>query len=146
MPKITFIGAGSTIFAKNLMGDILSFPELANSEIALFDIDETRLQTSNVVAHRVAEAVNAHPTITATTDRREALDGADYAICMIQVGGYKPGTVTDFEIPKKYGLRQTIADTLGIGYVPFRCYWICATTWKNYVPTCIFCNTSTPWR
>jgi alpha-galactosidase len=115
MPKITFIGAGSTIFAKNLMGDILSFPELANSEIALFDIDETRLQTSNVVAHRVAEAVNAHPTITATTDRREALDGADYAICMIQVGGYKPGTVTDFEIPKKYGLRQTIADTLGIG-------------------------------
>ncbi len=115
MPKITFIGAGSTVFAKNLMGDILSFPELANSHIALHDIDETRLRTSEVVAHRVAEAVGANPTITATTNRREALDGADYAISMIQVAGYKPGTVVDFEIPKKYGLRQTIADTLGIG-------------------------------
>jgi alpha-galactosidase len=115
MPKITFIGAGSTVFAKNLLGDILSFPELAQSEIALFDINEDRLSTSNVVAHRVAEAVGAKPRIHATTDRRAALDGADYAICMIQVGGYKPGTVIDFEIPRKYGLRQTIADTLGIG-------------------------------
>jgi alpha-galactosidase len=114
-PKITFIGAGSTVFAKNLLGDILSFPELAHSHIALFDIDETRLKTSEVVAHRVAEAVGASPTIHATTNRREALDGADYAICMIQVAGYKPGTVIDFEIPKRYGLRQTIADTLGIG-------------------------------
>src|SRR5687768_12790226 len=115
MPKITLIGAGSTVFAKNLMGDILSFPELAESEIVLFDIDSERLQTSEVVAHRVAEAVGAHPSIRATTDRRDALEGADYAICMIQVAGYKPGTVIDFEIPKKYGLRQTIADTLGIG-------------------------------
>ncbi len=115
MPKITFIGAGSTVFAKNLLGDILGFPELAGSEITLFDIDENRLKTSEVVAHRVAEALGAKPTITATTDRRAALDGADYAIAMIQVAGYKPGTVTDFEIPKKYGLRQTIADTLGIG-------------------------------
>ncbi|MCK6581156.1 MAG: alpha-glucosidase/alpha-galactosidase [Anaerolineae bacterium] len=115
MARITFIGAGSTVFAKNLLGDILSFPELAGSEIALFDIDADRLSTSEIVARRVADAVGAKPTITATTDRRRALDGADYAICMIQVGGYKPGTVTDFEIPKKYGLRQTIADTLGIG-------------------------------
>jgi len=115
MAKITFIGAGSTVFAKNLLGDILSFPELANSEIALFDIDAERLSTSEVVAHRVAEALGATPNISATTDRRQALDGADYSICMIQVAGYKPGTVVDFEIPKKYGLRQTIADTLGIG-------------------------------
>jgi alpha-galactosidase len=115
MPKITFIGAGSTVFAKNLLGDILSFPELADSQIALHDIDPERLRTSEIVAHRVAEALGARPTITATTDRRAALDGADYAICMIQVAGYKPGTVIDFEIPKKYGLRQTIADTLGIG-------------------------------
>lgn len=115
MAKITFIGAGSTVFAKNLLGDILSFPELANSEISLFDIDETRLKTSEVVAHRVAETLEARPKISATTDRRKALDGADYAISMIQVGGYKPSTVVDFEIPKKYGLRQTIADTLGIG-------------------------------
>jgi alpha-galactosidase len=115
MPKITFIGAGSTVFAKNLMGDILSYPELAESEIALHDIDKERLQTSAIVAHRLSEALGVHPTITASTDRRAALDGADYAIAMIQVAGYKPGTVVDFEIPKKYGLRQTIADTLGIG-------------------------------
>ena len=109
------IGAGSTVFAKNLLGDILSFPELAESHIALMDIDAERLQTSEVVAHKVAQAVGAHPRITVHTDRRAALEGADYAINMIQVGGYKPGTVIDFEIPKKYGLRQTIADTLGIG-------------------------------
>ncbi len=115
MPKITFIGAGSTVFAKNLLGDILSFPELAESTISLFDIDPERLRTSEIVARKVGAAFGAHPAITATTDRRKALDGADYAISMIQVGGYKPGTVIDFEIPKKYGLRQTIADTLGIG-------------------------------
>ncbi len=115
MAKITFIGAGSTVFAKNLLGDILSFPELAGSTISLFDIDPERLATSATVARKVAEAVGAKPTIEVTTDRRKALDGADYAINMIQVAGYKPGTVIDFEIPKKYGLRQTIADTLGIG-------------------------------
>src|SRR6185437_13643412 len=115
MPKITFLGAGSTVFAKNLLGDILSFPELAESQICLFDIDDERLSTSAVVARKVAEALGAHPTIERTTDRRKALEGADYALCMIQVGGYKPATMTDFDIPKKYGLRQTIADTLGIG-------------------------------
>jgi alpha-galactosidase len=114
-PKITFIGAGSTVFAKNLMGDILSFPELKEAEIVLHDIDAERLRTSEIVAHKVAEATKSAPKISATTDRRASLDGADYAICMIQVAGYKPGTVVDFEIPKKYGLRQTIADTLGIG-------------------------------
>ncbi len=115
MPKITLVGAGSTVFAKNLLGDILSFPELAESTITLFDIDESRLHTSEIVAHKVAQAVNAHPVVESTTDRRRALDGADYVITMFQIGGYKPGTVIDFEIPKKYGLRQTIADTLGIG-------------------------------
>ncbi len=115
MAKITFIGAGSTVFAKNLLGDILSYPELAGSTISLFDLDAERLRTSEVVAGRLARALEASPTIEATTDRRRALDGADYAICMIQVGGYRPATVVDFEIPKKYGLRQTIADTLGIG-------------------------------
>ena len=115
MTKITFIGAGSTVFAKNLLGDILSFPELADAEIALFDIDAERLKTSEIVAHKVADALGAKPTITATTDREAALGGADYALNMIQVGGYKPSTVIDFEIPKKYGLEQTIGDTLGIG-------------------------------
>ena len=113
--KITFIGAGSTVFAKNLIGDILSFPELADSKICLYDIDENRLKTSEVVARRIAQTLGASGTIEVTTDRSRALEGASYAINMIQVGGYRPCTVTDFEIPKRYGLRQTIADTLGIG-------------------------------
>ena len=115
MTKIAFIGAGSTVFAKNLLGDILSFPELANSTISLMDIDPDRLRTSEIVAHKLAEFFDAKPNIEATLDRRQALDGADYAISMFQVGGYKPSTVIDFEIPKKYGIHQTIADTLGIG-------------------------------
>jgi alpha-galactosidase len=115
MAKITFIGAGSTVFARNLLGDILGFQELAESEIALFDIDAERLETSELVARRVADTLGAPAKIVATTDRRAALDGADYAINMIQVGGYEPCTVTDFEIPKRFGLRQTIADTLGVG-------------------------------
>jgi alpha-galactosidase len=115
MPKITLIGAGSTVFARNLMGDILSFPELAGCTLALHDIDEERLRTSEIVAHKLAGTLDVQPTIESTTDRRAALDGADYAISMFQVGGYEPSTVIDFEIPKKYGLRQTIADTLGIG-------------------------------
>ncbi len=115
MTKISFIGAGSTVFAKNLLGDILSFPELQDVTISLMDIDPERLRTSEIVAHKVAEFFGAKPTIEATLDRRQSLDGADYAISMFQVGGYKPGTVIDFEIPRKYGLRQTIADTLGIG-------------------------------
>jgi alpha-galactosidase len=115
MPKIALIGAGSTVFAKNLITDILNFPELADATLALMDIDEERLRTTEMVAKRVAGLLNVHPKIEATLDRRAALDGADYAITMFQIAGYKPGTVVDFEIPKKYGLRQTIADTLGIG-------------------------------
>ncbi len=115
MPKITFIGAGSTVFAKNLLGDILSYPELADSTISLHDIDPERLRTSVVVAEKIAQALGVNPTIEASTDRRKSLAGSDYAIAMFQVGGYRPSTVVDFEIPKRYGLRQTIADTLGIG-------------------------------
>lgn len=115
MAKIAFIGAGSTVFAKHLIGDVLSFPELADSHIALMDIDAERLKTSQVVAEQVNRVLGAKATITATTDRAEALVDADYVINMVQIGGYKPSTVIDFEIPKKYGLRQTIADTLGIG-------------------------------
>ena len=115
MPKIAFIGAGSTVFAKNLLGDILSFPELSRATISLHDIDAERLRTSERVARRVAAALAAEPAIEATADRRRALDGADYVITMFQIGGYRPSTVIDFDIPKRYGLRQTIADTLGIG-------------------------------
>src|SRR5436305_1085031 len=114
--KITFIGAGSTVFAKNLIGDILSYPELADSALCLFDVDPERLRSSEIVAHRIAQSLGAAAaTVETTTDRARALDGASYAINMIQVGGYRPCTVTDFEVPKRYGLRQTIADTLGVG-------------------------------
>lgn len=113
--KITFIGAGSTVFAKNLIGDILSFPELADSTICLFDIDQERLKSSEIVARRIIQTLGASAKVETTTDRARAFEGAAYAINMIQVGGYRPCTVTDFEVPKRYGLRQTIADTLGIG-------------------------------
>ncbi len=115
MTKVCMIGAGSTVFMKNLVGDILLNDIFADIEIALHDIDEARLRTSQIVAGKIAESLSVSPRITATTDRRAALKGADFVIVMIQVAGYKPGTVIDFEIPKKYGLRQTIADTLGIG-------------------------------
>ena len=115
MIKVAFIGAGSTIFARRLLSDILSFPELSGASIRLYDIDPDRLQTSEIVADRVASSLGARPKIKATLERQVALEGADYVITMFQVGGYKPATVVDFKIPKRYGLRQTIADTLGIG-------------------------------
>src|SRR5438270_12080799 len=108
------IGAGSVVFAKNLLGDILSFPELAGCEIALMDIDPERLRIAEIMARKVAATLGTFPTITAYSDRKKALEGADYAINTIQVGGY-PSTLIDFEVPKRYGLQQTIADTMGIG-------------------------------
>lgn len=116
MAKICLIGAGSTVFAQNILGDVLSNPELADSDIALFDIDAERLSTSEIMARRIGMTLGIKGLrITATTNRREALRGADFVILMMQIGGYKPSTVVDFEIPKQFGLRQTIADTLGIG-------------------------------
>lgn len=113
--KLAFIGAGSTVFARTLLRDLFLFPEFHQASIALMDIDPDRLRDTELVAHRVAEQAGAHPRIEATTDRRRALEGADYVLAMFQVGGYRPATVIDFELPKKYGLRQTIGDTLGIG-------------------------------
>ena len=115
MPVITFLGAGSTVFAKSLLGDILSHPALADADIRLFDIDPDRLRLSEAVARRVADQLGVPARITTTVDRDRALDGADYALNMIQVGGYRPSTVIDFDVPKRFGLRQTIGDTLGIG-------------------------------
>ncbi|MDQ3692125.1 MAG: alpha-glucosidase/alpha-galactosidase [Chloroflexota bacterium] len=115
MVKIAFIGAGSTVFARALLRDLFTFPELHGATIALMDIDPERLSDTRLVAGRVAAAAGAAAVIEATTDQRQALTGADYVINLIQVGGYQPATVIDFEIPKRYGLRQTIADTLGIG-------------------------------
>ena len=114
-PRIAFVGAGSTVFARALLRDLFTFPDLHGASIVLMDIDPDRLDATERVARRVAEQAKAPARIEATTDRRRALDGADYVVNMIQVGGYRPATVTDFEIPKKYGLRQTIGDTLGIG-------------------------------
>ena len=120
MPKITFMGAGSTVFAKNVLGDSMMTPALEESVIALYDIDATRLEESAMML----EAINRNNGSKAKIEkylgvenRKDALRGANYVVNAIQVGGYDPCTITDFEIPKKYGLRQTIADTLGVGGV-----------------------------
>ena len=116
MPKITFIGAGSTVFAKNVLGDCMLTPSLCESEIALYDIDAGRLKESETMLNAINSNCNGGKAkIIAYDDPRKALSGANYVVNAIQVGGYDPCTITDFEIPKKYGLRQTIADTLGIG-------------------------------
>jgi len=115
MPKITFMGAGSTVFAKNVLGDCMVTPALEDSHIALYDIDPKRLKESEDMLENINKNNGGKAKIVAYTDRKKALENADYVVNAIQVGGYEPCTVTDFEIPKKYGLRQTIGDTLGIG-------------------------------
>lgn len=115
MSKITFLGAGSTVFAKNVLGDCMLVPALQGFEFALFDIDEQRLRDSENMLNNLKRSLGQNVVIRSYLDRKEALRGAKYVINAIQVGGYKPSTVIDFEIPKKYGLRQTIADTIGIG-------------------------------
>jgi alpha-galactosidase len=115
MSKITFIGAGSTVFAKNVLGDCIINPHLKGLDIALYDIDHKRLEDSFQMLIHINATMHGHATITQYHDRKEALKGADYVILAIQVGGYDPATILDFEIPKKYGFRQTIADTMSIG-------------------------------
>ena len=115
MAKIAIIGAGSVEFTRNILTDLGSYPELHGTlQLALHDIDEERLAYAERTANQVVERLGAGYTVSAHADRREAFDGADYLINEIQVGGYR-ATVTDFEIPTRYGLRQTIADTIGIG-------------------------------
>ena len=115
-PKITFIGAGSVEFTGMLLGDILAYPELQGATISLHDIVPERLDVATGVARAIAADQGASPEIEAHADRRAALEDADYAINMIQVGGHT-ATLADLEIPAKYGLRQTIGDTLGVGGV-----------------------------
>ena len=116
MVKITFMGAGSTVFAKNVLGDCIVTPSIEDMQIFLYDIDPQRLEDSRMLLENILHNTDRKDvTITATLDRIEALTGANFVVNAIQVGGYDPCTITDFEIPKKYGLRQTIADTLGIG-------------------------------
>ena len=115
MTKITLVGAGSVVFAKNLICDILQKPGLADSTICLMDIDPERLATIEKLARRIVAQLGVKATIEATLDLRKACTGAKFVITTIQVGGYRPSTVVDFEIPAKYGVQQTIADTLGVG-------------------------------
>ncbi len=115
MFKITFLGAGSTVFAKNVLGDCILTKELGSFEIALYDIDKERLEDSRIMLENINHNYQGKAIIKSYHDRKEALRDAKYIVNAIQVGGYDPCTITDFEIPKKYGLRQTIADTLGIG-------------------------------
>ncbi|SEW02849.1 alpha-galactosidase [Aliiroseovarius sediminilitoris] len=115
MTKLTFIGAGSTIFMKNIVGDMLHFEALKNATIALMDIDATRLAESELVAKKMVATMGTDATVETYTDQRRALEGADFVVTAFQIGGYDPCTITDFDLPKQYGLRQTIADTLGIG-------------------------------
>ncbi|MGF6356999.1 alpha-galactosidase [Paenibacillus sp. 4624] len=115
MNKITFLGAGSTVFVKNVLGDVMMTEALQDFELALFDIDAERLSDSERLLQSLAQSLGSRCSVKTYVDRKEALRGAKYVINAIQVGGYDPCTITDFEIPKKYGLRQTIADTLGIG-------------------------------
>lgn len=115
--KISLIGAGSVVFTKNLISDILQFPELSDATICVMDIDPARLKVAELLANRIITALGVKAKVIATLDQRAAIKDARYVICTVQVGGYKPGTVIDFEIPRKYGLLQTIGDTLGVGGV-----------------------------
>ncbi|MCL2422130.1 MAG: alpha-glucosidase/alpha-galactosidase, partial [Defluviitaleaceae bacterium] len=118
MAKITFMGAGSTVFARNVLGDAMCSPVLADSVIALYDIDGQRLKESETIIKAINQGLGGKAKIESylgVENRKAALKGANFVVNAIQVGLYDPCTITDFEIPKKYGLRQTISDTLGIG-------------------------------
>ncbi|NOI76566.1 alpha-glucosidase/alpha-galactosidase [Vibrio coralliilyticus] len=114
-PKITFIGAGSTIFVKNILGDVFHKPALKSAHVALMDIDEIRLEESHLVVSKLMNSAGATGTISCHLDQKAALQDADFVVIAFQIGGYEPCTVTDFEVCKRHGLEQTIADTLGPG-------------------------------
>lgn len=149
MQKICFIGAGSTVFAKNVLGDCILKKELGELLIYLYDIDPIRLEDSRLMLENINKKYQGLATIKATLNRKEALKDANFVVNAIQVGGYEPCTVTDFEVPKKYKLRQTIADTLGIGGI-FRALRtipvleeICADM-KEVCPNAMFINYVNP--
>lgn len=147
--KITFIGAGSTIFAKNVLGDLILTKEIGKFDIALYDIDLKRLDESYIMLTKINKKYNGLATIKKYKDRKEALSNAKYIVNAIQVGGYEPCTVWDFEIPKKYGLFQTIGDTLGIGGIMRALRTIpvleeIAKDIKEVCPNALFINYSNP--
>jgi len=114
-PRIAFIGAGSTVFMKNIVGDILQRPAISSATIALMDINPQRLAESEIVASKLVRTLGVQARVETHADQRRALERADFVVVAFQIGGFEPCTVTDFDVPKKYGLRQTIADTLGVG-------------------------------
>jgi alpha-galactosidase len=114
-PKITFIGAGSSVFMKNIVGDILQRPALAGAQIRLMDINPTRLAESEIIAKKLIATLGVSASVETFSNQRQALDGTNFVVVCFQIGGYEPSTVIDFDVPKKYNLRQTIADTLGVG-------------------------------
>jgi len=152
MPKITFMGAGSTVFAKNVLGDCMMTPVLKGADIALYDINPDRLRESKTMLDIINRNSGAQANITAhlgVENRKEALRGANYVVNAVHIAGYDPGTITDFEVPKKYGLRQTIADTLGIGGI-FRTLrtlpvlWDFARDMEEVCPNALFLNYTNP--
>ncbi|MBR4236687.1 MAG: alpha-glucosidase/alpha-galactosidase [Clostridia bacterium] len=152
MPKITFMGAGSTVFAKNVLGDSMLTPAIAESEIALYDIDADRLKESERMLKAINRFAGSKAKVSAylgVENRKEALRGANYVVNAIQVGGYEPCTVTDFEVPKRFGLKQTIGDTLGIGGI-FRALRTIpvmrdfARDMEEVAPECWFLNYTNP--
>lgn len=151
--KITFMGAGSTVFAKNVLGDCMCTESLRNSEIALYDIDETRLKESEIILSAINKNINNSRAkikcYLGTKNRKDALRNANFVVNAIQVGGYDPCTITDFDIPKKYGLKQTIGDTLGIGGIMRGLRTIpvmsdFASDMKEVCPNTLFLNYTNP--
>jgi alpha-galactosidase len=114
-PKIAFIGAGSTVFTKNIVGDILQRPALTGATLALMDVNPQRLAESEIVVRKLVATLGASSKVETHANQKAALADADFVVVSFQIGGYEPCTVTDFEVPKRFGLRQTIADTLGVG-------------------------------
>ena len=152
--KVTFMGAGSTVFSKNVLGDTMLCEAFHNCEIALYDIDAKRLEESYLLITKMNESINeGRATVKkylGVNERKDALRNADFVVNAIQVGLYDPCTIIDFEIPKKYGLRQTIGDTLGIGGI-FRALRTIHVLkdlpriWRRYAPTRGSLTIQTPW-
>ncbi|MFA5692689.1 MAG: alpha-glucosidase/alpha-galactosidase [Acholeplasmataceae bacterium] len=147
--KVTFVGAGSTVFAKNILGDLILMDDLGEFEIALYDIDFNRLDETYVMLNKINHKYNGKAKITKYHNRKEAFKNSTYIINAIQVGGYEPCTVWDFEIPKKYGLRHTIADTMGVGGIMRALRTIpvldsMAKEIKEVAPNSLFINLTNP--
>ena len=148
MPSVAFIGAGSVVFTRQLLADLLRFPELADLEIRLHDVDDERLEVARGTAQQVNERFGAHARVSATTDRAAALDGVDFVVNMVQIGGVA-ATRLDLEIPARHGLLQTIGDTTGVGGVfralrTFPFLTALLTDMRRLCPDALFLNYTNP--